>query len=242
MRKRFFRFLKLGLVCLPVWLNAQDAPELEEDHSSFVAVRFGTGIAGKGMNEGDVWSPQVAGGLSMALEGAWLPHRNIGFMLSGQFHQFTASVLSPFSEPGYISGQTKEPWRSNMVLGGLYVSKPFVNWELEARFLGGYGSTRAFTKFYERQSGPAYEVRYIYNVSTVWYQTGLTARIDKQKGVSVALHYDLSFTDLPIQEKGIYSGMLSGTSEAIINKSLRFSVISFSVLYSFPHYREVSQD
>lgn len=239
MQKRFFNFLKIGLICLPVWLQAQEdpEPEREEDHSSFVAARFGTGITGKGMNQGDVWSPQVAGGFSGAIEGAWLPHRNIGLMVSGQYHQFTEAVLSPFSEPGYISGQTREPWNTTLLLGGLYFSKPFLNWDLEARFLGGYGSTRAFSKFYERQKSPAYEVRYSYNESSVWYQTGLTARIDKQKGWNIGLHYDLSFTDFPIKEIGTYSGAATGTTEAIIKKSIRFSVISFSVLYSFPHYK-----
>jgi|GEM_PF-2491028 len=239
MRKRFFRFLKVGLVCLPVWLNAQDEPkpEREEDHSSFVAVRFGTGIAGKGMNEGEIWSPQVVGGLNLAVEGAWLPHRNIGLMLSAQNHHFTQAVLSPFSEPGYIAGQTRKPWNTRMILGGLYLSKPFVNWDLEGRFLAGYGATKAFAKFYERQNSPAYEARYSFNAASVWYQTGITARIDKQKGWSVALHYDLSFTQFPIKETGTYSGDITGTTTSIITKSIRLSAISFSVLYSIPHYK-----
>ncbi len=239
MQKPFFKFLKISLVCLPIWSLGQEQPEpeLEESHSSFIAVRFGTGISGEGMNRGEAWSPQVAGGFSFALEGAWLPHRNLGLMLSGQYHHFTEAVLSPFSEPGYTAGQTQEPWNTAMILGGLYLSKPFINWDLEARFLSGFGSTKAFTKFYESDRSPRYVVEYSYNENSIWYQTGLTARIDKQKGWSVALHYDLSFTQFPIKELGTYSGTIAGSTESTIKKSIRFSVISFSVLYSIPHYR-----
>ncbi|HCS21140.1 MAG TPA: hypothetical protein DIW47_11380 [Bacteroidetes bacterium] len=241
MRKQYFRFLKIGLCCFSFYLQAQEIPDAEEekieDHSSFVAFRFGTNVAGKGFNSDAVISPQVNAFLSYALEGAWLPHRNIGLMLSLQQHRFTNGSPDPFSRKGYIVGQTEEDWVTNQMLAGLYLSKPFLNIDLEGRFLAGPGKTSAFTKRYERQKSPFYDQSITYSGSALWYQAGMTVRIDKQPGWSVAFNYDLNFAEHPVHSKEVYGGSLSGEVFSESTSKLRFSVISFSVLYAIPHYK-----
>ncbi|MHB1277162.1 MAG: hypothetical protein ACYC1Q_02050 [Bacteroidia bacterium] len=241
MRKRFFRFLKIGLCCFPLYIQAQQIPDNEEekieDHSSFIAMRFGTNIAGKGFNTAKVFSPQVNSFISYGLEGAWLPHRNVGFMLSLQQHRFAVAHPEPFSRSGYIVGQTEEGWVTSQALGGIYLSKPFLNVNLEGRFLLGPGNTQAFTKLYEAQNGPSYEQFFAYSGPGFWYQAGLTFRIDKKPGCSIAFNYDLNFTEHRIKSREVYGGTVSGEVLSESTTALRFSILSFSVLYSIPHYK-----
>lgn len=241
MRKRFFRFLKIGLCCFPLYLQAQEIPDAEEekieDHSSFVALRFGTNLPGKGYNTESITSPQVSAFISYGLEAAWLPHKNIGLMASLQQHRFLNYHPEPFSRKGYIVGQTMQNWVCSQALGGIYLSKPFLNIDLEGRFLLGPGSTQAFTKFYEAQNGPSYEQYITYSGNGLWYQAGIAFRIDKNPGWSIAFNYDLNFTQHRIQSKEIYGGTVSAEVLSESTSTLRFSVISFSVLYSIPHYK-----
>lgn len=241
MRKRFFRFLKIGLCCFPLYLQAQEIPAeeevREEDHTSFIAMRLGANIGGKGFNSNDVISPQVGSFLSYALEGAWLPHRNIGLMLSLQQHRFNGRSPEPFSRPGYVVGQSNDPWITNQILGGVYLSKPFLYVDLEGRFLLGPGNTSAFVKHYERQKSPLYEQYISYSGTSLWYQAGLTLRMDKNSGWSVAFNYDFNFADHSYRSREVYGGSLNGEVVYGNNTALSFSVFSFSVLYAVPHYK-----
>lgn len=239
MRKPFFRFLKLGLVCLvlPMTLKAQEAPEdREEDHSSYIGVKLGVAWPGKYFNnDQDIYSPHCLSGLALGLEGVWLAHRNIGLTASIEQLNLKRRDIDGFSVPGYVAGQTNSQWNSYLLLGGLYLSKPFFYWELEARIKTGIGNTAAFEKVYERQSG-SYQQRIQYSGLSNWHQVGICARIDKKPGWNVSFNYDLSFSNPDWKIREIYGGTLSGEVISYRPSVVTISVLSITVLYSIPHY------
>lgn len=240
MRKRFFRFLKIGLVILPFWVNAQDAEEepREEDHSSFIAFKFGGNVPGKGYNGTAYTDPQVSSLLGIGLEGLWLFHRNIGLKASAQWQVFRPAGIDPFSTPNYITGQIQQDWDTRMLLGGLGFSWPLYNIDLEAHVLAGPGVTRNFTKFYERQKSPAYQQNFDYAGNALWYQSGASLRLDQKPGWSISMNYDFNIAPKhPLKSTEVYGGGAAGKIESEGNKSLSFSFLSFSVLYSIPHYK-----
>lgn len=215
--------------------QSEEEPEKEESHTSYLAVRVGGNFAPVGFNAKATSSPQATSNISVALDGVWMPHRNVGFILSFQNHNLTSREGRTDLDDNWLHFQNGGNWNSSMVLSGLHFSKPYLDWDLEARILTGPMTTNAFTSTY---SNFVEEIRkdYQYDGNSWFHQVGVSARWDMKPGFSVGFNLDQGFGKVPY----VLTEKFKDPIETEVNSEgsfhMRLTVVSFALIYSFPHY------
>jgi len=238
MQGKFFRCLNLLVLLSGFSLRAFGQEEVE-DRSSFAGLRFGILIPNKSIyNPPQAESPQLGGGVVLAGEGAWLPHRNFGLGGSLQYISAVVEMPDPYSSvPGKVIFPDTNAWRSFTVSAGPYFSIPFTKFSIETKLYAGYTFTRAYNKIiYYEAIKPSEEQRLMFNHNAFSLQSGLTFRLDIKPGLSVAAIYDHLLVFPTHKLERVIDSNPSVTVNEKLSPVYHMPSLSLAFIINIPHY------
>jgi hypothetical protein len=243
MQRLFYRFLSAGIAVLSFFQAFSQQEELrDETHSSFLSFKIQRFFSGKNLSSPDLYSPWLGSGVGVAAEGAWMFHENIGFGGSVNYVRMEKKQeeLDPFAyDPAwrqYLGDDGR--WRNLLAAAGIFVSKPFRDFSVDARFLAGYGRTRAYSKKLDRINVPQEFRRNIsYSGNGWWYQTGLSLRLEISKGLNFGFNYDYFFSRPQISFTDVYKDSPVKQVHSKYLFQYGFHALGFGLYYNFSHYK-----